>query len=408
MRFSQISACVLLLLTGAFANAGGEVSGGADTYVVLPAFYVSANPSRPITTCIDVSPSFGVPESAVADMLSWAFAQWANYITSRDLTYAINVAPAGIVSTLSGMHSGCAGNEDLRAYFGETPPEVQARMAQFIDPYAFVSITSTAADGLWNTGFLWVAGPGTVNPQKKTPTWNLPTSQVPYGALKYLVLHEVGHIFGNSHVDNTVMEAMIGQTMEGWTDPVDGIAPDGPTQSQLVIDGQLELVTNLNLAEDYALATAYGSVTGPDGSPVSPDPNALNEAFARIFGKKPKGPLSATAHRIADPAHQPHARPDAIYPGTGSLALTFTDGNGAHTARLTTFASISERFDSAPLFNGQHDDHYSSFGMSFSGVIQVEGRKKISVIVNYNMGDRLDVIDFTKAGSEHPLLQVQY
>jgi hypothetical protein len=315
--------------------------------------------------------------------------------------------PAGIVGTLSGMHSGCTGNEDLRVYLGETPPEVQKLMVQFVDPYAFVAVTSTESDRNWNQGFLWVAPPGAVYPSRNIPTWNLASpGSTAYGAFKYLMLHEVGHIFGNSHIDDTVMETNIAYTLESWTNPA---LPNGPSADQLAIDGRLEVLPNMNLADDYTLATTYGCVTTPSGAPQCPDQNALATAFERIFGRKPpSGTLSATAHRIANPSHMPHDRPDTTYSGTGSLQVTFTDSNGKqYSAKVTTFAKISEKNESGVLFNNQHDDHYNSFAISFSGVIQAQGHKKIPVIVNYNMGDRLDVIDFTKGGIDHPLLQVQ-
>jgi hypothetical protein len=354
-----------------------------------------------------VSPDFGVPESALADMLSWAFQQWSAYIESHDLHYAEDAVPAGIVSRLGPVTSGCAGNEDLRVYFGASKPEVESLRPLFLAPYAFTAITSSSAPasdgGQWNQGFLWVAPPTSVIPARRIPEWNL-ARDPGHIALKSLLLHEVGHVFGNGHITGTVMDAQITQSLEQWTDPATGWAP--PAQA-LSIDRAVDLLPNLNLAETYPLATSYGCI-GKNGAETCDDPGALASAFTRLFGHAPAGEVSGTARRLETP-HRAHERPEEALENTGTLEVELRDAEGVHQAEIVAQEQVSLKFESAPLLNGQHGDHYESFGTVFAGYAQAQGSKsRIPVVINYNMGDRLTVIDLSAPGGlKHPLLKAQ-
>lgn len=378
----------------------GEVSGGADSYTVAPAYFRSSDPNQKITLCYELSPKFGVPAGEIEADLRSAFSEWAAYIEAKDLHYAVWTGSAGIVGKLGEVRSSCKGNEDLRVYFGVEHPDVTKFRPRFLNPYAFSAITESSADGLWNKGLLWVAGPGVVDSNKGIPTWNK-NSTIPYGALKYVLIHEIGHIFGNGHVDWTVMTSRIGQWLEDWTNPTGWSS--GPTHSDLKIDQGLELVPNVNLAQSFQLAKQYGCVP-VNGVDTCPDQNALAKAFERIFGHAPVGQVSAVANRRENRGRKMHGRPDRADIGVGLVELVFTDNQGIRKATVTTTAKAAQKDESMPLFNGQHGNHYRSFGASFSGYIGGSAGQKISVLVNFNMGNPLTIVDLEQGGLKHPLL----
>lgn len=399
---SMILLSLMLSQAQAAVQMGGEVSGGADTFVVPEAFFRSSDPGKMILVCYEKAENFGVPDPVVVETLRWAFEKWDSYIEAKDLDYAVWGGSPGIVGKVSDeIRKGCSGTEDLRVYLGVEHPDVTLLRPKFYNPYAFPAIVENASGTIWHKGLLWVSGLGGVKPELGIPDWTQGLPSVAYGAFKYMVLHEVGHIFGNEHVSQTIMTARIGQWLEDWTRPGNS---SGPTLSKLEIDQVENLIPNLNLEESFTLARAYGCETLPSGGESCPDFRALEKAFEKIFGKKPLGKLKATAKRLEKPGSRPHERPDWVENGTGPIDLEFRDDQGVYKARISTRGKVGQKNSTGVLFNGQHGNHYTSFGTSLSGDLEVVGRPKIPVIVNFNMGDRFTVVEFDRGTSRRPLL----
>ena len=130
-----------------------------------------------------------------------------------------------------------------------------------------------------------------MDPVSGTPTWTPPPgSSGEYRSFKYLLLHEVGHLFGNGHIDYTIMDSGIGPDLADWTNPKSPIYYEPPVR-KLQIDQEIELVPNLHLAEEFKLGTAFGcsSLTPSAPGGTCPDFHALAKTFARIFGHAPAG-----------------------------------------------------------------------------------------------------------------------
>jgi len=131
----------------------------------------------------------------------------------------------------------------------------------------------------------------------------------------------------------------------------------------------------------------------------------ISNAYEELFGQKPVGVLFAVAIRAQNPSYKPHTRPDEVSSGTGPVELSFTDDLGAHNAQIVTTDKVAQMDGSSALFNGQYGEHYEEFGASFSGSIEASSGKRIAVIVNYNMGNRFEVVDLAGGGMSHPLLK---
>jgi len=393
---------VLATVYTSLAFGGGEVSGGADSYVISPAYFRSGDTTRRISLCYEIASNFGVPENEIESALRWAFEQWDSYIEEKDVHYAVWTGSPGIIGKLGSVKPQCQGTEDLRVYFGVNNGDVAKFRPRFVNPYAFSAITETEQDKKWHKGLLWIAAPGAVDPARGLPKWDK-TGTLKFGALKYVLLHEVGHIFGNGHVDHTVMTSSIGQQLLWWTDPAEASA--SPTARDLQIDQAIELVPNLNLLATFYLASGYGFTEVPGGGRQFPDTRALDKAFERIFGTAPKGQVRGIVKRLENSSRKPHARPDEMRYGIAQIEIEMTDDTGVHRTPITTTALVAEKEDSTPLFNGQHGNHHHSFGASISGFITTASGSRIPVLVNYNMDAMLSVIDLeSKNGVDYPLL----
>jgi hypothetical protein len=197
------------------------------------------------------------------------------------------------------------------------------------------------------------------------------TGSQDWRALRYVVLHELGHVFGNDrHADGTAMSPRGGEILEVWTAPVEPgqpgpFLPYGPPRA-LEVDQERELVLNLGIAADYSAWT--------------------DQWFCS----------DSTSAYAPCPAGE---RPDSWEPGQSSLRLVFTDSRGAsREVAITTIARIDQKTDTPPLFNGQHGNKYRSFGASFLGTAQAPSGKTMAVAVNYNTRARLTIVDLS--GSE--------
>jgi hypothetical protein len=303
------------------------------------------------------------------------------------------------------VRSACQGDEDLRAYFGINHPDVKRFRPRFKNPYGFTVSLETSVDHYWNKGILWIAGPGEVDAVRGVPAWNLP-NQVPgaptYAALRFEVRHNIGHLFGNGHIDNTIMTSLSGRYLRDWTDPTSHVW--SPGANYLNIDQFLDLVANVNLAESFALAAKFGFTVLPQGGESFPDPRALEKSFEKIFGHPPVGEVTASATRLENPKRKLHARPDEAPQGTGPVEVTFQDDQGRHSAQILTTAKATERDEGTPLFDGQHGNHFRTFGVSFVGTLLSETGITFPVLVNYNMQQRFQVVTFDGMGEKYPLL----
>ncbi len=399
MKHSKTLLLAATMALFSLQSNAGEVSGGSDSFFIAPAYFRTTDPSRTISICYETSSDFGVPTMEIESEIRWAFKEWSQYIEDKDLKYAIWTKSEAITGQIGSLVQGCKGTEDLRVYFGVQSAEVQKHRPRYSNPFAFSAITETSSDKHWSKGILWFANTGSMNESHTLPIWNKP-SRIPYSTFKHVVLHEVGHIFGNGHVDNTVMSTRIGQWLGSWASSTSSSSAEA---RDLKIDQGEELVPNLNLSRKFALATDYGCLN-VNGMLHCNDPEALSKAFIRIFGYKPSAQLSAAAIRHESPNYEPH-RPNQVENGTGVLEIIFNDNGSEKRARIITTATISKKHVGTPLFDGQYGNHYSTFGISFYGYI--EGTKSIPVVVNYNMGNLVTIVDLQGGGTLHPLFTVK-
>ncbi len=387
-RSTHLLLAIALLVTSMnFGMAGGVVSGGADSYLPTEAFFLSKTPDQKISLCYEVAPTFGITSQEVENSLRWAFETWDQYIESHDLHYALWMGwDPGIIGKLGNVRQRCLGDEDLRVFIGIEHPDVITYRQKFVNPYAFSAATGYGTSGgKWKKGLLWVAGDGEVEPARGIPSWTTPNAKY---AFKMLLLHEVGHIFGNGHIGRTIMDQNTGFRIGEMTNPAN---PFPDFKRNPTIDAGVDLITNLNMPAEYFLVSDYFCDRAAQNCLMEPDSDGLKNIFKKLMGFRPKGSVKggvwAQLKRSENPKRRIHGRPNEFSPDM-IVDLILWDEPRSYKIKFKAITMIAQKFDTAPLFNGQHGNHYQHFGTSILGYLLLPNGAKKKVALNFNMNSR--------------------
>ncbi len=161
------------------AAGGTDFGGGGDLDEGPKAEHWFSGKSS-VSYCLQVSPDFGVSEGEVADLVSQSFGLWEKYIADKKL-------PKSVLS-IQASRTECEATTPLVFLFGVWKPELEDAKTHYRNPVAF-------AHKRGDVGHVWFAARATA--------WKNSSE------LKTLLLHELGHVYGNPHVPRTVMQSDI-------------------------------------------------------------------------------------------------------------------------------------------------------------------------------------------------------
>ncbi len=331
--------------------AGVEGSGGADTYAPTPAWFMSLDATKRIRTCTQFAPDFGVERSVGEATLTEAFKKWGDYL----ITKRIQVLPRNyigghdIYATQLELLTNCDGSEDLKVYFGAKDARVLAAKAKYVKPYGFVERTS-GPDQDWGKGFMYIATPAEIAP---SPAWTTGSH------LLGILLHEAGHILGNSHLDGTVMAADIGEHLK-YSNERD-YRLEG-------IDGDRELRTCIECGRTYEGMLVYGNTYSAETAFTTLTGKAPRELTGVRFIKKNKVDLDG---RHGSDYNLPEGK------------LIFTDRSGSHSFAVKSESSVSTMSIQVPLFLRRDAATYS-YGRVFLGSLGSQNGEVRQIVVNVN------------------------
>ncbi len=196
----------------AVANAGGgvDVGNGVDNVPAINHsawFHVPKGTQKMITYCKIIGEDFGLAENDLDSAIQWAFLTWENYANGDQIGSWLQDRNF-IFKTIS--LPSCDGSEDIRFYFGANDSKVDRAKVAFYKPTAFIEKESL--DPEWSKGFVWIASPKELpENDNHEKNWNTPFGVV---SLRAVLLHELGHIYGNLHVPGTIMDE---QLSLAWT-----------------------------------------------------------------------------------------------------------------------------------------------------------------------------------------------
>ncbi len=418
LMLSRLSLSFMLLVSslsiasvafGKPAPHGGETSGGSDQVVLSEILFATKTPTtQGVKICYEKGPAFKVSDSDVESILKWAFQSWADYIVAKDVSYAASSDSEGASLKVAGVKKGCSDGDDLHVFLGITPDSIKPTLKKMIRPLAATAAFSGYEKSYWQKGFIWLAPEGAIDSKSHLPIWPTPVNtracdtcavKVQYTVndqFKKVILHEMGHVFGNNHVDRTIMSTdlytwVLLDMKEAQENVWQGITPPIMPEN-VVIDSDAELLANPGLSKKYVLRTQYNDIPVPGATPfpgegVSPteiNSHALADAFQLLVGIKPQGEVQGSVTRQKCPNYKEGRRADDQ--NSGDLQLTLTDSGKQYNIQISVKNKVSQHEDSAPLFNGQYGNHHHSLGFAFFGMIHPLVGKPIPVIVNYNMG----------------------
>jgi hypothetical protein len=192
---------VLLLLISFKAIAGDVVGNGGDYWneYQKAAWFVG---SEPIKYCLEISPDFGVSEGFIQNDLKEVFKTWRNYISKKGIFFTDSRGkPIKLVTEFK--KENCNENTELTFYFGTTNSEIEKEKKKYFNPVGFAVKKEYDLVSQRSKGYIWLANPAFSDPKLKKLSWEKGFT------LRGMLLHEVGHIFGNEHIDDTIMSSEI-------------------------------------------------------------------------------------------------------------------------------------------------------------------------------------------------------
>ena len=406
------------MVPAAFASKGGETSGGADRIIYSETMFRTKNPEiDAVKICFEKDATFKISDADISASLKWAYDSWANYIRLKDVNYAIWTGSEGMSLKVGSVHPGCSDADDLHVFLGVTPAKILPSLALLDDPIAAADAFTGYETARWKKGFIWFAKEGSIDAKKNLPVWPTPMSfradsvgplTVKYSNAEFreVLLHEMGHVFGNNHVDGTIMSRGVYydalRKMEDASTMVWGLDPAMPSED-FRIDQIKELICNPGIANHYTLQKSYGYTIGKNGEKYFSNVHALEEVYTLLTGFVPTQALSATVSRAKSADYKPGRR--AEDQPTSNLVIEFKDGPRTTSVVIEVLNKIARSDDSAILFNGQYGNHHRSSGFSYFGLVKTLTGKSIPVAVNYNMQyGTFQVVKIKGGDLENPLL----
>lgn len=155
---------------------------------------------KTIRYCVEVERSFPLSQKAAETEIEKAFKMWQDYFAINEINKSVDDIPGARPFALkTQFENACSGIEDLTFYIGGTNALIARAKKKLRNPMGFVERTEFDVAKGWAKGFVWIANPKDIKE----------VADYPYYQTHFLViiLHELGHIYGNSHVADTVMEA---------------------------------------------------------------------------------------------------------------------------------------------------------------------------------------------------------
>jgi hypothetical protein len=344
---------------------GVESSGGTVSQVYGNAWFISESFGKKIKTCYVVSDDFGTAPAKIEAAIVQASNTWGKYLVAKIIEWdgrpTIGSTPEqpNYIDWDISLMSACDGSEDLKIYFGVKDAQVQKALLQYNLPYAFSQPTGDSSQ-LWGKGFIYVATPQEVS----APSWDTGNHLV--GVL----LHELGHVLGNGHLDSTIMDA----------DLADALQDTDPTDTLDQIDQTREVVSCFTCGQTYTGVVDLGGWYN------------ASEALQKLTGKS----VEISAVKFVKKDKLVGSFSNTLPEGD----LIFSNATSSYHFYLKSEQILASSSVDVPLFSTPGGGLYS-VGFTYSGVLTADDGTSFPVAVNLNSDDEaFDIVKVDAQGSE--------
>lgn len=262
----------LFALALALPVYAGHESHGSDSNVESLAWYLGAG--KTIHYCLESTEKFRAAgtEKEMRDAIEKTFTIWSKYIKIRQVDTAY--FPKKLHSQLTypdkleWTKKACDKDADLTFYFGVDNELTRKARERFDDAMALTYIPKYNADESWQKGFVWIANPNEIHGVIDGKTISLDWYEE--SDVMNVLLHEWGHIFGNGHLQGTVMDSSLKEIL------LTSHAPGGELREP-TIDGSKEFYTLLNVQDEYYVGNFFS------------DTAAQKQTFKELMGRDAEG-----------------------------------------------------------------------------------------------------------------------
>lgn len=196
---------IFLSLMSPVSFAGNEMGNGTDNFSgdFGAAWFIGE--TKTIFYCLEIDSRFGRSATQIRSDIQASWKKWLDYTSAKKLYSSDETEKTKFPLVIA--ERSCNGSEDLHFYFGIETPEVSQVKAQYQHPSAISQRVSYDSKLGWGKGWIWFSLSGVVDVNSKFPDWSSDT------VFQSILLHEVGHVFGNVHVAGTIMDRELSQKL---------------------------------------------------------------------------------------------------------------------------------------------------------------------------------------------------
>jgi hypothetical protein len=217
---------ILFSLSFLTQASNGWVSSGGDNAPkdIGAAWFIG---DEPVRYCIESAANFSVSSANLISIIDQSASKWKKYYDNH-AAFILNKNIHPNFNLLS--IATCNGSEDIKFSFGTNTPEISVLKNSFYDPYGFATLKSYDVSLGRGKGIVWIADPAVLYPAADPI------------ALNTMILHELGHVFGNGHSPLTIMDEHITEAIAN-TGPLAGYPIGEPSVQNAMtsIDGKNQL-----------------------------------------------------------------------------------------------------------------------------------------------------------------------
>lgn len=187
-----LSACQLKPSGQSPTTPGTDFGSGSEKFEKNAHTHWFASFQKPVSYCLTIGDNSSFNAEAVHSLIQKAFQKWEDYIAKKGL-------PKSVFSISLKQNSICEQNTNIQFLWGASTKEVEKLKTDYESPLGFAHFQRNEG-----TGVVWINEPEIVS-LKSNQTAAATTQSKVEDRLFAILLHEVGHIYGNGHIPNTIM-----------------------------------------------------------------------------------------------------------------------------------------------------------------------------------------------------------